>query len=444
MRRSRSRQAQPCASPARESAGRGADRRLPVHSPLRPRRRARSVPDLPPPVRYRIVPRDPNAHLFEVTCTVEQPDREGQRLRLPCLDPRQLPDPRVRPPLRQRSRALRRQAGGHREGGQGHVARGSVQRHAGRHRRRVRLRPLGAHGLPRRFARVLQRQQRLPLPGRPRARALRGRHRGRRRPEAGWRVATTLPRDGAAPWGFGRYRAADYDELVDHPGRDRRLRARRVRGRRRDARRGDQRPARHRPAPARGRPRAHLPLADRPLRRRTGQPGAVRPLPVPGRGRRRRLRRARAPHEHRARHLAHRAAASRPRQRRRRLPRLPRAREPRVLPRVERQAHQARLVPALRSRARGLHPAAVGLRGVHELLRRPRAGAQRRHRRGRRGWSSPAARSPPCCARPDGTCRAWRSRASTRGSSTTARTRTRPTRWSATTRKGRSSASRST
>ena len=37
----------------------------------------------------------------------------------------------------------------------------------------------------------------------------------------GWRVATTLPRSdspqGAEPWGFGRYRAADYAELIDHP-----------------------------------------------------------------------------------------------------------------------------------------------------------------------------------------------------------------------------------
>ncbi|MFK7886769.1 MAG: M61 family metallopeptidase [Gammaproteobacteria bacterium] len=33
----------------------------------------------------------------------------------------------------------------------------------------------------------------------------------------GWRVATTLPRDDVAPWGFGLYRAADYDELLDHP-----------------------------------------------------------------------------------------------------------------------------------------------------------------------------------------------------------------------------------
>jgi predicted metalloprotease with PDZ domain len=34
---------------------------------------------------------------------------------------------------------------------------------------------------------------------------------------ADWRVATSLHRDGAEPWGFGGYRAADYDELIDHP-----------------------------------------------------------------------------------------------------------------------------------------------------------------------------------------------------------------------------------
>ncbi len=33
----------------------------------------------------------------------------------------------------------------------------------------------------------------------------------------GWRVATTLARAGAPEQGFGRYRAADYDELIDHP-----------------------------------------------------------------------------------------------------------------------------------------------------------------------------------------------------------------------------------
>ena len=34
---------------------------------------------------------------------------------------------------------------------------------------------------------------------------------------ADWRVATTLPRAGAQRCGFGAHRAADYDELIDHP-----------------------------------------------------------------------------------------------------------------------------------------------------------------------------------------------------------------------------------
>ncbi len=32
-----------------------------------------------------------------------------------------------------------------------------------------------------------------------------------------WRVATTMTPEGADAWGFGRYAAADYDELIDHP-----------------------------------------------------------------------------------------------------------------------------------------------------------------------------------------------------------------------------------
>lgn len=34
---------------------------------------------------------------------------------------------------------------------------------------------------------------------------------------AAWQVATSLPRDGAGMHGFGTYRAADYDDLIDHP-----------------------------------------------------------------------------------------------------------------------------------------------------------------------------------------------------------------------------------
>jgi predicted metalloprotease with PDZ domain len=41
----------------------------------------------PVPVRYRILPRDPHAHLFEVTCTVEDPAPDGQSFRLPAWIP---------------------------------------------------------------------------------------------------------------------------------------------------------------------------------------------------------------------------------------------------------------------------------------------------------------------------------------------------------------------
>ncbi len=35
--------------------------------------------------------------------------------------------------------------------------------------------------------------------------------------EGRWQVATSLARDGAPAWGFGRYRADDYADLIDHP-----------------------------------------------------------------------------------------------------------------------------------------------------------------------------------------------------------------------------------
>ena len=39
------------------------------------------------PTRYRIVASDPNAHLFEVSCTVDDPDPGGQGFRLPAWAP---------------------------------------------------------------------------------------------------------------------------------------------------------------------------------------------------------------------------------------------------------------------------------------------------------------------------------------------------------------------
>ena len=37
--------------------------------------------------RYQVTPLDPNAHVFEVRCTVDDPDPAGQRFRLPTWIP---------------------------------------------------------------------------------------------------------------------------------------------------------------------------------------------------------------------------------------------------------------------------------------------------------------------------------------------------------------------
>ena len=44
-------------------------------------------PMMPRLVRYRVVPMHPEAHLFEATCTVDDPDPLGQRFALPAWIP---------------------------------------------------------------------------------------------------------------------------------------------------------------------------------------------------------------------------------------------------------------------------------------------------------------------------------------------------------------------
>ena len=39
------------------------------------------------PVRYTLLPRSPEAHMFEVVCTVDDPAAEGQAFRLPTWIP---------------------------------------------------------------------------------------------------------------------------------------------------------------------------------------------------------------------------------------------------------------------------------------------------------------------------------------------------------------------
>ncbi len=169
-------------------------------------------------IRYRIRPADPAAHLFEVALTVDAPDPLGQRFALPAWIPGSY---MIREFARHIGRVEARSAG-----------------------RRVRIEKTGKHDWQAArckgplelvyrvyawdlsvraahldqshgffngtsvFLRVIGREHEPCLleieP--PRDEAL-----------GDWKVATTLPRAGARLHGFGGYRAASYDELVDHP-----------------------------------------------------------------------------------------------------------------------------------------------------------------------------------------------------------------------------------
>ncbi len=169
-------------------------------------------------VRYRIVPSDPHAHLFEVRCTVDAPAIDGQRFRLPSW----IPGSYLIREFARHFVAVRA------EGPDGAVAIVKVAKDTWRaapcagpltvvatvyaHDLSVRTAYLDAtrayfNGTavflcPDGLQHAACELEIAPPPGD----AWRD-----------WRVATTLPRDGAEAFGYGRYRAADYDELVDHP-----------------------------------------------------------------------------------------------------------------------------------------------------------------------------------------------------------------------------------
>lgn len=174
-----------------------------------------------PPIRYSIAPLSPEAHLFEVRCTVADPDPEGQQFSLPAWIPgsylvrdfarhvvaigascgrrpvalekidkhnwRAVP---VKGPLTVRAEVYACDLsvrGAHLDTTHGFFN-GSC----------VFLRPLG------------RADRRCELEIRPPGGKSGARYRN-------WRVATTMRRNGARPWGFGGYAAAGYDDLIDHP-----------------------------------------------------------------------------------------------------------------------------------------------------------------------------------------------------------------------------------
>ena len=170
------------------------------------------------PVRYRIRPLDPDAHLFEVELTLDTPASGGQRLALPAWIPgsymiREFARHVVRIEARSRGRRVAI-AKVDKHTWQAAACRGPLEvkyrvyawdlsvraahldrSHGFFNGTSVFLRALG-------FEQAPCEVEIAPPEG--------GAY-------LGWRVATTLERAGAPPHGFGRYRASDYDELVDHP-----------------------------------------------------------------------------------------------------------------------------------------------------------------------------------------------------------------------------------
>ncbi len=169
-------------------------------------------------IRYRIRPADPHAHVFELEVIVDEPDPQGQTFSLPAWIPGSYM-------IREFARnIIRIEASGR----TGRVRLQKFDKHSWRAapcdgaltlRYRVYAWDLsvrGAHldathgffngtsvflrvdGQEHRACEVLLEPP--PLPD-----------------AAQWRVATTLPRAGARAHAFGLYRAADYDELIDHP-----------------------------------------------------------------------------------------------------------------------------------------------------------------------------------------------------------------------------------
>ena len=170
------------------------------------------------PIHYRVRPFDPPGHLFEVACTVHDPDPDGQAFRLPAWTP------------------------------------GSyLIREFARHFVAVRAESAGAHVAVRKTAKDVWQAAPCAAPLTLIAQVYafdlsvraafldttRGFFNGpailvwpigrEQRPclidilaaegEAyrDWRVATSLRRAGCDADGFGRYAAANYDELIDHP-----------------------------------------------------------------------------------------------------------------------------------------------------------------------------------------------------------------------------------
>jgi len=173
---------------------------------------------MPDPTRYRIAPLDVHAHLFEVRCTVDDPAPDGQRFALPVW----IPGSYLVREFARHFVSVRAESSGKRVAIEKEAK--SVWHAAPCAGPLTVVAEVYAFDLSVRAAYLdatrgyfngatvfLCPEGRADAPCEveivaPATAAAKT-----------WRVATTLPRAGAEPYGFGQYRAADYDELIDHP-----------------------------------------------------------------------------------------------------------------------------------------------------------------------------------------------------------------------------------
>jgi len=169
-------------------------------------------------IHYRVEPIDPHGHRFQVTLTIWEPDPAGQRMALPAWIPGSYM-------IREFARHILAIAA-HDERGSVHLdkidkdtwraapAHGALQVSYTVYAWDLSVRAAhldATHGFINftSLALCVLGQQLRPctveLVPPPESVA------------TGWKVATSLPRAGARAHGFGRYRAPDYDALIDHP-----------------------------------------------------------------------------------------------------------------------------------------------------------------------------------------------------------------------------------
>jgi len=170
------------------------------------------------PIRYRVSPEQPEAHLYRVTCTVPEPDPSGQELALPAWIPGSYM-------IREFARhvvSIRAESRGK------PLAIEKLDKHTWRAQPaagpltvvcEIYARDLSVRGayLDTRHAFFNGACLFLRVRGQESAPCELEILRPRGARYRDWRLATAMTASGAKLHGFGVYRAADYDELIDHP-----------------------------------------------------------------------------------------------------------------------------------------------------------------------------------------------------------------------------------